>query len=69
MQLSRENPHIPRKYIVRARVKPRKSYARKIAGFQATGDTETQLNREKIKEKNTQYPKKEISPVESLILL
>jgi hypothetical protein len=52
-----------------ARVRPRNSDTRKNIGCQATDDRETQENREKIKEKNTQYPKKEISPVESPILL
>jgi hypothetical protein len=36
---------------------------------QAIDDKETQENREKIKEKSTQYPKKKISLVESPIQL
>jgi hypothetical protein len=55
--------------IARARVRPRNIDKRKNIGCQATGDKETQENREKIKKKSTQYPKKEISPMESLILL
>jgi len=40
------------------RVKKRNLDARKNAGFQATCDLETLEKGEKIKEKNTQYPKK-----------
>jgi hypothetical protein len=47
-----------KKDTARERVKPRNSDARKNTGCQATCDMETQENREKIKEKNTQYPKK-----------
>jgi hypothetical protein len=61
--------HVYQKNTARVRVKPRNSDARQNIGCQATCDKETQENREKIKEKNTQYPKKEISPVESPILL
>jgi hypothetical protein len=58
-----------KKNTVRARVNPRNSDARKNTSYQAIGDKKTQEKREKIKEKNTQYPKKETSPMESPILL
>jgi hypothetical protein len=51
------------------RDRPRNSDTRENIGCQATNDRETQENKEQIKEKNTQYPKKEISPAESPILL
>jgi hypothetical protein len=47
-----------KKNTTRARDKSRNSDARKNTGCQATCDKETQENIEKIKEKNTKYPKK-----------
>jgi hypothetical protein len=51
------------------RVKPRNSYIMLNTDCQATDDRETQENREQIKEKNTQHPKKEISLADSPIML
>jgi hypothetical protein len=51
-------PTYAKKDTVRERVKPRNSDARKNTGFQATCDTKTQENREKIKEKKHPIPQK-----------
>jgi hypothetical protein len=68
-QISYVNSTYVKEDISLERVKPRNSYIMQNIGFQATYDRETQENIEQIKEKNTQCPKKEISPVESPILL
>jgi hypothetical protein len=44
------------------RVRSRNLDKNKNIGCQETSKTETQENKEKIKEKNTQYPKREIIP-------
>jgi hypothetical protein len=53
----------------KARVRPINSDTRKNIGFQVTNERETQENKEKIKDKNTQYPQKGDLPRESQILL